>query len=58
MTSLRPFRAIGKAFRSIASELRTQHIIRELHQLDDNILKDIGVVRDRIASDVRHGRFS
>src|SRR5262245_29359378 len=42
--------------RNLADERLVRNAIRELHQLDDRALADIGITRCGIESAVRHGR--
>lgn len=45
-----------QAFVQALAEYRTKQAVRELQQLDDRMLRDIGIDRDAIDYAVRHGR--
>jgi uncharacterized protein YjiS (DUF1127 family) len=39
---------IGREARALAAHLRRRTAIKSLHELDDRMLRDIGLVRDQI----------
>ena len=46
-------RAIGRGIATLYRDWATARVRRELHQLSDHVLKDIGLTRDQIDSRLR-----
>jgi uncharacterized protein YjiS (DUF1127 family) len=49
-------RIVARIAAAIAEELRIRRDMRQLMEMDDSMLKDIGLTRADIASVVRYGR--